>query len=146
MLNVSTQTETNGNNVFTVEQYLEEPSLVEIKMAVGMLKGGKAPGEDSIMSELLKKGGSTLMMNLQQLINKIWIEETIPQPWQVSVLCPMHKKDVMDCNNYRGISLLNTSYKVLSNVILNRLKPYAKEIVDSSYNAISRFYSWKIHH
>lgn len=35
----------------------------------------------------------------------------------------------MDCENYRGISLLNISYKVLSNIILNKLKPYAKEIV-----------------
>ncbi|KAF0750707.1 Reverse transcriptase domain-containing protein [Aphis craccivora] len=35
----------------------------------------------------------------------------------------------MNCLNYRDISLLNTTYKVLSNIILNRLKPYAKEIV-----------------
>ncbi|KAL4141596.1 hypothetical protein QTP88_004212 [Uroleucon formosanum] len=35
----------------------------------------------------------------------------------------------MNCQNYRSISLLNTTYKVLSNIILNRLKPYAKEIV-----------------
>jgi len=46
------------------------------------------------------------------------------------VLCPIYKKgDVMDCQNYRGISLLNTSYTVLSNLILNKLKPYTKEIV-----------------
>jgi len=43
MLNLSTQTETNGNNVVTVDQYLEEPSLEEVKMAVGKLKGRKAP-------------------------------------------------------------------------------------------------------
>jgi len=92
MLNVSTQTETSGNNVVIVERYLEKPSLEEVKMAVGMLKGGKAPGEVSIMTELLKKGGSTIMMNLKQLINKIWKEETIPKPWQVSVLCPIYKK------------------------------------------------------
>lgn len=35
----------------------------------------------------------------------------------------------MNCQNYRGISLLNTSYKVLSNVLLIRMKPYAKEII-----------------
>lgn len=46
-------------------------------MAVGMLKGGKAPVEDSIMSEHLKKGGNNIMMKLKQLINKIWKEETI---------------------------------------------------------------------
>jgi sorting nexin-29 len=35
----------------------------------------------------------------------------------------------MYCQNYRGISLLNTSYKVLSNMLLNKVKPYAKEII-----------------
>ncbi|KAL4104822.1 hypothetical protein QTP88_020098 [Uroleucon formosanum] len=130
MLNISTKTEAEDNNIITVEQYLEEPTLEEVKMAVEMLKGGKAPGEDTIIAELLKNGGITLMINLKQLINKIWREETIPKAWQVSILCPIYKKgDVINCQNYRGISLLNTTYKVLSNIILNRLTPYAKDIV-----------------
>ena len=49
----------------------------------------------------------------------------------------------MNCQNYRGISLLNTTYKVLSNIILNTLKPYAKVIVGEFIP--SRFYNWKIH-
>jgi len=35
----------------------------------------------------------------------------------------------MDPKNYRGISLLNTSYKVLSNLLLNRLKSFIKEVI-----------------
>jgi len=34
-----------------------------------------------------------------------------------------------DCNNYRGISILPTTYKNLSNILLSRLIPYAKEII-----------------
>jgi len=54
--------------------------LEEVKMAVEILKGGKAPEEDIIISELLNKGGSILIKNLKQLINNIWREETIPKP------------------------------------------------------------------
>ena len=42
---------------------------------------------------------------------------------------PISKKDnKTDCSNYRGISLLSTTYKILSNILLSRLAPYAEEI------------------
>jgi hypothetical protein len=42
----------------------------------------------------------------------------------------IHKKgDKTDCDNYRGISLLPTTYKVLSNILLSRLAPYAEEVI-----------------
>jgi hypothetical protein len=46
-----------------------------------------------------------------------------------SIVVPIHKKcDKTDCSNYWGISLLSTSYKILSNILLCRLIPYADEI------------------
>ena len=35
----------------------------------------------------------------------------------------------MDCNNYRGIPLLSTLYKILLNLLLSRITPYANEII-----------------
>jgi hypothetical protein len=37
--------------------------------------------------------------------------------------------DKTDCSNYRGISVLSTSYKILSNILLSRLCPYIDEII-----------------
>jgi hypothetical protein len=38
------------------------------------------------------------------------------------------KDDKSDCSNYQGISLLSTSYKMLSSILLSGLTPYADEI------------------
>ena len=54
----------------------------------------------------------------------------MPEVWKVSIIVPIYKKeDKTDCNNYRGISLLPTTYKILSNILLSRLTPYAEEII-----------------
>lgn len=37
------------------------------------------------------------------------------------------KRDRMDCNNYRGIVLLNLVYKVFSKILLIRLEPHIEE-------------------
>ena len=63
-------------------------------------------------------------------ITSIWKKEKLPEEWKELILVPIHKKgDKSDCNNSRGISLLPTTYKILSNILLSRLIPYAKEII-----------------
>jgi hypothetical protein len=54
----------------------------------------------------------------------------LPEQWKESIIVPIYKKgDKTDCSNYRGISLLPTKYKILSNILLSRLTPYAEEII-----------------
>jgi hypothetical protein len=45
-------------------------------------------------------------------------------------LYPFIKKgDETGCSNYTGISLLSTVYKILCNILLSRLTPYAEAIM-----------------
>ena len=54
----------------------------------------------------------------------------LPEEKKESIIVPIYKSgDKTDCNNYRGISLLPTTYKILSNILLSRLTPYAQEII-----------------
>jgi hypothetical protein len=90
----------------------------------------QAPGSDQIPAELIQARGKTLHSEIHKLIMLIWNKEELPHQWKESIVLPIHKKgDKTDCSNYGGISLLSTSYKILSNILLSRLIPYAEEII-----------------
>jgi hypothetical protein len=56
--------------------------------------------------------------------------EKLPEEWKESIIVPTYKKgDKTDCSNYRSISLLPTTHKILPNTLLSRLTPKAEEII-----------------
>ena len=116
--------------IHTVEPLVPEPSAFEVELAIGKLKNHKSPGIEQIPAELIKAGGRTICCAIHKLIISIWNKEELPEEWKESIVVPIYKKgDKTDCNNYRGISLLPTMYKTLSNILLSSLIPYAEEVI-----------------
>jgi hypothetical protein len=111
--------------VHTAEPLVPGTSRLEFKIAITKLKKFKSPGSDQIQA-----GGEMLLSAIHKLVSCIWNKEELPDQWKESIILPIHKKgDKTDCNNYRGISLLSTSYKIVSN-ILSVLNPYIDEILN----------------
>jgi len=53
----------------------------------------------------------------------------LSEQWE-SIIVRIYKKgDKTDCSNYKGMSLLSTMYRILSNILLSSLTPYAEEII-----------------
>jgi sorting nexin-29 len=53
----------------------------------------------------------------------------MPADWETGIICSTFKKgDKLDCNNYRGITLLDIVYKVFSNVLNERLKKITDDL------------------
>jgi len=54
----------------------------------------------------------------------------LPEEWKESIILPIYKKgNKTDCSNYRGISVVPTTYKILSDILLPSLKLYVDEII-----------------
>ena len=100
-----------------------EVTREEVERAVKKLRNGKAAGEDSIVPELLKNGGTSLIDWLWELLLEGWKSRKVPEDWKSATLVPLHKKRHRKiCDNYRGISLLSVPSKVMSLVLLERLQ------------------------
>jgi hypothetical protein len=73
--------------------------LQETLGVIRNLKNNRAPGEDSITSELIKYGGRKLWNRIQQLIKIIWKKEPMPQEWSTAIICPIYKQgDKLECH------------------------------------------------
>ena len=122
ILNVHGFSDVRQAEIHTAGLQVPEPSVLEVEHAIEKLKSHKSPGSDQIPEELIKARGGTIRCAIYKLIIAIWNKVELPGEWKDSIIVPIHKKgDKRDCNNYRGIPLLPTTYKVLSNILLSRL-------------------------
>jgi len=106
---------------------IDAPTIEEIETAVKKLKNNKSPGTDNIPAELLKFGGDRLKQWLKHIFSSVWISEEIPKEWLQGIIFPLHDKvDQLECANYRGITLLNVTYKVYSGILYTSLLPHVE--------------------
>jgi len=110
----------------------DPPTLEEVHQAIYRTKNGTAPGFDYLGIELFKWGGERLEDILLNLFTKMWqVPSRIPPEWANSVMITLFKgkgsRD--DCNNYRGISLLDVAGKILAGVVNQRIQRLVEHVM-----------------
>jgi len=120
-----------GNKeISKVEVEVEELTIAEVKKAIRNLKNNKTAGTDGIHPELINYGVNKLLNRMYEVVRQIWEEERIPEEWNKTIIVPIHKRGDRDrCENYRGMALGNAAYKMLSNIILGKIKPYIEKVM-----------------
>lgn len=60
---------------------------------------------------------------LWEMLRKIWNGERIPEDWRKDVICPIYKRgDKGAVKSYRGVTLMDTTYKIYAGILDERLK------------------------
>jgi hypothetical protein len=114
----------------TAEPFVALPRASEFEVVIGNLKSSKFLGVDQIPAELIEAGGEILHSEIHRLIKLMWNKQELPHQWKESVVVPIKQEsDKTNCSNYRGMSFLSTSCKILSNILLARLIPHADKII-----------------
>ena len=105
----------------TAEPLVPDSSAIESELVIKKLISHKSQGIDQIPAELIKAGCRTIRYKIHNLIISIWNKEELPEEWKESIIVPIYKKgDKTGCSNYRGISFLSITYKILSIILLSR--------------------------
>ncbi|XP_058810337.1 uncharacterized protein LOC131675385 [Phymastichus coffea] len=124
------QDKITGEKRKTETERKDEEKIIEaeIRAAWKSLKKKKTPGWDDIPNEAWIYGSEEINNKLIAIIGKIWDGEEIPDSWKTGVIVPIFKKgDTNDTNNYRGITLLPTAYKIYAQIIRTKLVKEVEE-------------------
>jgi len=95
----------------------------EVRRAVGRLREGKAAGGDGIPGEVWKYGGEKAEGFVWETCNRIWKGEDWIEEWSEGIVVPIKKKGEGEkVEEYRGVTLMPTLYKVYAMILGERLE------------------------
>ena len=105
-------------------------SVEELDKAVDALSNGKAPGSDGIPPEVITSGKPVPLALLHEVLCLCWKGGAVPQDMHDATIITLYKNkgDRLDCNRYRGISLMSIVGKIFARVLLTRLQALADRI------------------
>ncbi|GLT95486.1 hypothetical protein SLE2022_131660 [Rubroshorea leprosula] len=106
------------------------PTEVEILKAVNSMKPFKAPGPDGTHPFFYQGCWPLVKDKVCQDIKDIFCTGVIPDKWNECLLALIPKvKSPEIIQQFRPIGLCNTSYKIVSKILVNRLKPWMDKLI-----------------
>jgi hypothetical protein len=97
----------------------------EVDAVVKSLPSAKSPGPDGFNSDFLKRCWSIICEDFYKLFDAFYSGHICLQSINGSYITLIPKKDgAMKISDYRPISLLNTSVKIITKVLANRLQAH----------------------
>ena len=103
----------------------------EVEYAIKTAKNNKAVGPDNIPIEMWKALDDRNLTSLTEFLNRIYETGEIPREWLKSVFIPLPKKNnPKSCDEYRMISLMSHTLKILLKIIQQRIYRKCEEQLD----------------
>ena len=112
-------------------------TLDEVGRALYAMKNNKSPGSDGFPAEFYKYFWADLKYIVMRMLTSCYETRVMPPSLQegIIILIPKSGKPRNQINSYRPITLLNTSYKILSASIANRYRRVISKLVDPAQSA-----------
>ena len=110
-------------------------SIEEIKEALWSMKPYKAPGPDGLHAGFFQRFWLTVGDSVRKEVEKAFIERKVPEYLNKTHIVLIPKiQGPETIGNYRPISLCNSVYKIITKIIVARIRPHLDTLV-SPYQA-----------
>ena len=111
-------------------------SVEEIKNALWSLKAFKAPGPDGLHAGFFHRFWLSVGNSVIDLLKKVFVERKVPEFLNRTHIVLIPKiQGPETLGNYRPISLCNTVYKVITKIIVARLRPFLEKLISTLQTA-----------
>ena len=111
-----------------VEGPVEEVTYEEVMEAMNKMKLGKAAGPSEVNMDMIMASGKFGVGVLKKLCQRVLDRKDMREEWKTIVVVPIvkGKEDVMDCEAYRGVKLLEHAMKIVERVLEKRRRELVK--------------------
>ncbi|XP_055523024.1 uncharacterized protein LOC129717197 [Wyeomyia smithii] len=107
----------------STESLPDPPSVSDVTRIVLGLKNGKTPGLDGLYAEYFKYADSQAILELHQMLCRVWTENIHPTEWKHTIVVPIPKIKNPKCvKDYRRICLSSVAYKIYAIWLLEKLQ------------------------
>ena len=123
-------------------------TVEEVLGAIAQLAIGKSPGPDGIPPEFYRTFATLLADDMTAMFNECWEEGSLnPSMLLGEIILLYKKKDPRDPRNYRPITLLNLDYKILTKVLVGRMKKVIDTVISEEQTGFvpGRVITWNSH-
>lgn len=113
---------------------------IEIRDALFDLKPFKAAWFDWFQAAFFQQNWSFLSSSISNSIQSTFHEECVPEEWNRTLVCLIPKcSNPSEIKSFRSISLCTTAYKIISKILVRRLKPILPSLISFNQGAFVPF-------
>uniref|UniRef100_A0A803TCQ4 Reverse transcriptase domain-containing protein n=1 Tax=Anolis carolinensis TaxID=28377 RepID=A0A803TCQ4_ANOCA len=101
----------------------------EILKVINNMECNKAPGPDGLNGLYYKTFAEEVIPFLKKIMNDVMENKEVPDSWRYATVTviPKEGQDPKNVKSYRPISLLNSDYKIFTNILAERMKIFLME-------------------
>ncbi|KAI4829076.1 hypothetical protein KUCAC02_023139 [Chaenocephalus aceratus] len=107
---------------------LARVTTAEVLIKLSALQPNKATGHDNIPSKFLRDTATTISPVIAHIINLSIKQGKVPKDFKIARVTPLHKKgSKLDPGNYRPVSILTSTSKVMEKIVYEQVEKYLAE-------------------